>query len=79
VIKMIEQKDKDYKAVIYRMESCSFKRNEISPFEFGLILNEGDLGIIDSHGNQVKEVWTWEREYSFSLETRFFVDHGVEE
>lgn len=56
------------KQTIHRIETCTFRRDEHSINEIGLILNEGDLGIIDVHGEKPKEVWTWERLTVFALD-----------
>lgn len=51
-----------------RIETCEFKREKDSPWEPGLLFNEGDIGIMDTSGKFVPKVWTWERECSFAVE-----------
>lgn len=52
---------------IHRIELCEFQRKEDDDFEVGLLLNEGELGIIDMNGKQTGDVWTWNRCRSFEL------------
>lgn len=56
---------------IYRIESCSFKRLEDNEYEPGLLLNEGELGILDAFGKIVGECWTWIRETELVIQTDF--------
>jgi len=55
-------------AKLYRIEICRFQREENSDWEIGLLLNEGDLGILARDGSIPSEVWTWERNTSFAVE-----------
>jgi len=59
--------------MITSIQTCRFQRSkdvEVTPkypigkkcipkWEEGLLLNEGDLGIIDSKGNRVESVWDY--------------------
>jgi hypothetical protein len=51
--------------VLNRIELCRFKKDSGSSWEVGLLLNEGELGILD--GKIVPEVWTWRRLSDFAL------------
>ena len=53
---------------LHRIETCTFKREKDSTYEKGLLLNEGELGIIDMNGNKVSEVWNWERSSFLAVE-----------
>ncbi len=57
---------------IYRIETCVFQRTTKSPMEKGLLLNEGKLGIIDSHGKFVKTLWSWHKIGIIVLITEWF-------
>lgn len=58
----------DKKETIHRIETCYFYREEHGKAEIGILLNEGDLGIIDKFGKLVEECWTWERFGFFVLD-----------
>lgn len=58
----------DKKETIHRIETCYFYREENSQAEIGILLNEGDLGILDKFGKLVGECWTWERLTVFALD-----------
>ena len=47
---------------LYRIETCEFQRvNSDSEWERGLLLNEGDLGVLDKYGRITTDIWTWRR------------------
>ena len=58
----------DRKVKLGRIEICRFTREENGPMEFGLLLNEGDLGILDRHGQMPSDIWTWWRSSAFALD-----------
>ena len=56
------------KLMLYRIDACIFKRTQESWWVPGLLLNEGDLGIIDCYGTLLDEVWTWRRDSTFAID-----------
>ena len=56
------------KPTIHRIETSYFRRKEHEEYEIGLLLNEGDLGILDQFGKLVGDCWTWERDSSFAID-----------
>jgi len=65
------------KEKLWRIETCSFKRNKDSEYERGLLLNEGDLGVIDMYGKPVKEVYHWRRISDFALFVGLLLDEKI--
>jgi len=55
-------------AKLWRMESCRFQRKKHSKWEIGILLNEGELGILDRNGKKVNKAWTWYKTMSFALD-----------
>lgn len=54
--------------IIYRIETCIFWRKQNGPQEWGLLLNNGEEGIIDHNGVIVPKVWDWRRTNGFVLD-----------
>lgn len=65
---------------LFRVETCRFKRTSESKWERGLLLNKGDLGIIDVYGVFVPALFKWERVSKMVWVTSWFEDTvgGVE-
>lgn len=42
-----------------RIESCVFRRKQLSKYEQGVVINNGDSYIIDMDGFQVKSIYDW--------------------
>jgi len=59
---------KKIKQKLYRLETCRFNRGERGEYESGILLNEGELGILDLNGEIVPEVWNWEHEEGFVID-----------
>jgi len=51
-----------------RLEICLFKREQDSEWEKGILIDEGDKGILTKDGELLKEVYTWKRSYEFAIE-----------
>ena len=57
---------------IYRIESCMFKRKKDSVNEPGLLLNEGDIGVLDKNGILLPKVWNLHTVSELVITTEFF-------
>lgn len=54
--------------ILYRIETCIFKRTKDSSWEAGFLLNEGRLGILDKYGRIVLNCWNWKRRSALAID-----------
>lgn len=60
---------------LYRIETCQFKRTKNAEWENGLLLNEGDLGILDEYGKLPTDVEDWRVNSEFVLNICHVFEH----
>lgn len=53
---------------LYRIETCKFQREQNGDWEYGFLLDEGEVGIIDPDGIRIMKVWNWKRCPGFSID-----------
>ena len=59
--------------MIHSIETVTFKRGKTqeeanaNPLEQGILLNQGDLNLIDSNGLPVEQVWRLDRYHGLSI------------
>jgi len=53
---------------LYRIESCWFKREKYDEYEPGLLLSEGNCGIMDQGGKIIVDVWDWRKDSALAID-----------